>query len=221
MIQSAGQSGGREGGVAFRWALEVSDECEDALDDDLLDRDDWAVATADGEDSQPTETWPWPRLRAYSSDGERGIVTVIGDELLWGLVGDQLPSKRIPLINVVAADVMKRANPFQKDVLCVTLRDKSTVTFGSEWSVSVEHEMLPNLMLASPILLDTWILSLVPTTSMVESVGLASVVPGSAVPETCSVMGRHVGAGAQAWADGWAQGMEGEKHGCCMRWVGT
>ena len=34
------------------------------------------------------------------------------------------------------------------------------------------------------------------------------------VPETCSVMGRHVGAGAKAWADGWAQGMEGEKHGC-------
>ena len=65
------------------------------------------------------------------------------------------------------------------------------------------------------------LMSLLPTTSMVESVGLVSVVPGSAVPETCSVMGRNVGAGAQAWADGWAQGMEGEKHGCCMRWVGT
>jgi hypothetical protein len=102
------------------------------------------------------------------------------------------------------------------DVRCDTSRHEA-----GRHAAQVEHEMLPNLMLASPILLDTWILSLVPTTSMVESVGLASVVPGSAVPETCSVMGRHVGAGAQAWADGWAQGMEGEKHGCCMRWVGT
>ena len=83
------------------------------------------------------------------------------------------------------------------DVRCDTSRHEA-----GRHATQVEHEMLPNLMLASPILLDTWILSLVPTTSMVESVGLASVVPGSAVPETCSVMGRHVGAGAQAWEDG-------------------
>jgi hypothetical protein len=96
------------------------------------------------------------------------------------------------------------------DVRCDTSRHEAA---------QVEHEMLPQPDVCEPHTVGhVDLMSLVPTPSMVESVGLASVVPGSAVPETCSVMGRHVGAGAQAWADlGWAQGMEGEKHGCCMR----
>ena len=116
----------------FRWAVEVTDECEDNLDDSLLDRDEWAAATAVDQDTESTARWP--RLRVYSADSkQRGVLTVIGDEFLWGENGASVPCRRVPLAEVAGVEVQPRRSPFENERLRVLLVDGSFMEFASEW----------------------------------------------------------------------------------------
>ena len=128
----------------FRWAVEVTDECEDSLDDSLLDRDEWAAATAEDQDTESTTRSP--RLRVCLADSkQRGVVTVIGDEFLWGENGASIPCRRVPLAEVTGVEVQKRRTPFENERLHVSLEDDSVMVFVSEWPAPRVQEFTDQL----------------------------------------------------------------------------
>ena len=123
----------------FRWAVEVCDEGEGDFDGDLLDKQEWASAIADCE-PVPEVVQPateWPRLRVTMA-GVRGVLAVIGDELLWGETGAELPSSRTSLADVTAAAVVSKAlSPWKSEShLTICVKGAPPVVFISEWPLA-------------------------------------------------------------------------------------